>query len=121
MTKELFEKHRYNPKCYGVAKNYFTEAIKVHGAENVKKPEFPFMYSKPFSCLKPKNKNYQIAFYAGDKEIVHEVGLGVILKKGGKNIDRKDWMDYIGGYFLVLEYCDRTTLEKLAEKKLPWN
>ena len=36
------------PKCYGVAKNFFTQAMKTN-PEAVVKPEYPYMFHKPFS------------------------------------------------------------------------
>ena len=52
--------------------------------------------------------------------IGHEIELGVILKKGGSNIDKKDWKDYVGGYFIALDYTDLTMLKSSMAKGLPW-
>ena len=35
------------PKCYGVAKNFFTNALKSD--PNVARPAYPMMFHKPFS------------------------------------------------------------------------
>ena len=37
----------HQPKCYGVAKNYFTQAAKAD--PNVARPSYPLMFHKPFS------------------------------------------------------------------------
>ena len=36
-----------------------------------------------------------------DQTIVHELELGLVIGKKGRNIKRQDYLEYIGGYFLL--------------------
>ena len=59
-----------------------------------------------FYSLIPKGESFHIPKYAKKGDINHEVELGVMLAKGGKNIKRPDWKSYIGAYFLLIDYTD---------------
>lgn len=39
---------REQPKCYGIAKNYFTRALKTDPSK-VTLPTYPWIFSKPFT------------------------------------------------------------------------
>ena len=58
--------------------------------------------------------------HAEKGQIVHEIELGVMLKKTGYKIKRSEWKDYIGGYFLLLDYTDAVFLKESITKCLPW-
>jgi acylpyruvate hydrolase len=40
-------------------------------------------------------------------EIHHEIELGFVVSKEGKNIKKENWREYVGGYFLALDLTDR--------------
>ena len=46
-VQKLAAQSMNQPKCYGVAKNFFTQASKAD--PNVVKPAYPYMFHKPFS------------------------------------------------------------------------
>jgi 2-keto-4-pentenoate hydratase/2-oxohepta-3-ene-1,7-dioic acid hydratase in catechol pathway len=45
-----------------------------------------------------------------------------MLKKGGLNIKQDEWKngDYIGAYYLLLDYSDVPALKSAMEKGHPW-
>jgi len=54
-----------------------TNAIKAN--PSVALPEYPWIFSKPFTSLKPNGKDFTIPWHAGEDACVHEVELGVIM------------------------------------------
>ena len=58
--------------------------------------------------------------YAKKGDIVHEIELGVVLKKGGFNIKRPDWKKYIGGYVLLLDYSNVSFVKQAKANGQPW-
>lgn len=68
-------------KCLGLAKNYFTNALKKD--PSMKLPTYPWVFSKPLSTLCPKGQNLIVPKHAEKNSIYHEVELGIMLKKGG--------------------------------------
>jgi len=55
-----------------------------------------------------------------DHEVLHEVELGVIISKEGKNIKEKDFMEYIKGYFLCIDFTEKNLLMKGLNEGHPW-
>jgi 2-keto-4-pentenoate hydratase/2-oxohepta-3-ene-1,7-dioic acid hydratase in catechol pathway len=35
------------------------------------------------------------------------VELGVVLAKGGKNINKEDWKQYVAAYFIAIDYTNK--------------
>ena len=102
------------PKIICIGKNYIKH-IKEMGGKNP--PKDPIFFFKPHTSL-THSKTIKIDL---TNEIHHEIELGLIIKKSGKNISRKKWKDYIGGYFLALDLTDRN-LQKLAKhNSQPWS
>jgi len=54
------------------------------------------------------------------KELHHEVELGVIVSKGGKNIPTSEAGDHILGYILMLDLTARDLQDEAKSKGLPW-
>jgi 2-keto-4-pentenoate hydratase/2-oxohepta-3-ene-1,7-dioic acid hydratase in catechol pathway len=46
--------------------------------------------------------------------------LACIISKTGKNIKRENYLDYIGGYFLVLDLTDRSFQKESKDNSWPW-
>ena len=66
------------PKCYGAAKNYFTNAKKAD--PTIATPTYPLIFAKSLSCLKPHGKPFPVPWWAPQDDcVVHEVELGVIM------------------------------------------
>ena len=79
-NRELFRQSlvgiQHQPKCYGIAKNFMTNALKAD--PNTPLPKYPWIFAKPFSCLKPKGQDFKIPWHSEESAVVHEVELGVI-------------------------------------------
>ena len=43
-----------------------------------------------------------------------------MLKRGGNNIKVGDWKDYIGAYFLLIDYTDVDMVGQARENGEPW-
>lgn len=67
-------------------------------------------------------KSFTIPKTAENGSIIHEVELGVMLKRGGRHHSKhfNDWKDDIGGYFLLIDYTDAVKLKKDSQGGLPW-
>ena len=50
----------------------------------------------------------------------HEVELGVVIGMTGKNINAKDWENYVEGYFLGIDYTDRDMQAAAKKNGSPW-
>ena len=100
-NQEMATGSRNLPKCFGIAKNFFTEAKKADA--NVATPAYPLIFSKSFSCLKPHGQPFPIPYHSLDDAVVHEVELGVIFN--GKQ--SADWLERVGGWVLLIDYTDR--------------
>ena len=61
-----------------------------------------------------------VKFPPGCKELHHEVELGVVIGKTGKNINEADAMDHVGGYALALDMTARDVQLESKQKGLPW-
>ena len=46
-VQKLAQQTANQPKCYGIAKNFFTNALKAD--PNLARPAYPLMFHKPFS------------------------------------------------------------------------
>lgn len=115
MMKKIFYKvlEKETPKIICVGKNYLSH-IKEMGEKTA--PKSPILFLKPHTSL-THSKTPKIAL---KNEIEHEIELGLIIKKKGKNIKKKKWKDYIGGYFLALDITDRTLQNEAKKNSQPW-
>ena len=106
-------------KCFGIAKNFFTNAMK----QNANNPEFmasipkyPWIFSKPLSCVQRARDNnvFQVDANLGPQDVNFEIELGVLFGKDIKDekITEKNFTDYIAGYFLLMDYTDKVNLGK---------
>lgn len=71
------------------------------------------IFIKPWSSVvyNPSSVSLPIS---NKHRIDHELELGVFIKKGGNNIQKKNVKDHIGGFFLALDLTDRD-FQKVAK------
>ena len=119
LFKQVISDHSLRRKCLGIGANYYTQALKKNPTK-VKLPQYPPIFSKPLSALLPKGESFTIPATSGDKDVWHEVELGIMLKRGGKDIKVGDWKEYIGCYFLVIDYTDKAMQNAAKEAGEPW-
>lgn len=112
------------PKIMCIGKNYIKHVNEMGGTEV---PKQPVVFLKPWTSLALNPKSITLP-RAKNNRIDHEVELGVFFKKSGKNIQEQDVGQYIGGYFLAIDFTDRgiilyygIELQSLAKQKgFPW-
>ena len=90
-----------NRKILCVGRNYHAH-IKELG--NAPPPE-PLWFDKPVSSLLLPGES--LKWHPSYKDIHHEIELGVVIGKSGKNIAEADYMDHISGYFLGIDFTNR--------------
>ncbi|MCA6214135.1 MULTISPECIES: fumarylacetoacetate hydrolase family protein [Thermococcus] len=100
-------------KIIGLGKNYLAPNEPKENA-----PEEPIVFLKPPSSLIGPEET--IIIPKKSKEVHHEVELGVIIGKRGKNIPQEEAFDYILGYTVVLDITARDLIQRAISKGLPW-
>ena len=92
---------------------------KKHAEEmGSKMPEEPILFLKPATSVIFDRQS--IIIPERTKEVHHEVELGVVIGKKGKNILEEKAGDYILGYLLALDITARDIQQKAKLEGLPW-
>jgi len=102
-------------KILAVAKNYFEHAIEMQ-ASGV--PPHPVIFQKPLTSV--INQGQKVIIPPGT-EVHHEIELGVMLCKGGKNIPEDQTDSCIGGYFVALDLTARNLQAEAKTNSWPWD
>ncbi|MDK2982765.1 MAG: hypothetical protein PWP49_1110 [Thermococcaceae archaeon] len=100
-------------KIIGLGKNYLAPNEPKENA-----PKEPIVFLKPPSSLIGPDETVIIP--KKSKEVHHEVELGVIIEKRGKNIPREKAFDYILGYTVLLDITARDIISEAIKRGLPW-
>jgi acylpyruvate hydrolase len=101
-------------KILGIGKNYLAHAIEMGGAAV---PDKPLVFLKPVSSIVGEG----IPLILPNTEVHHEVELGVMIGRGGKNISVENAMGHVGGYFLALDMTARELQAEAKTKGFPWS
>ena len=108
-----FNYAQYCRKIIGIGRN-FAEHAKELGHSV---PTEPMIFLKPPSSIVTSPGKIEIP---SGCDVHHEIELGVIIGKGGRNIKASDAMKHISGYTLALDMTARN-LQNLARKNGdPW-
>eukprot|EP00735_Rhodelphis_limneticus_P009149 TRINITY_DN2567_c1_g1::TRINITY_DN2567_c1_g1_i2::g.19476::m.19476 TRINITY_DN2567_c1_g1::TRINITY_DN2567_c1_g1_i2::g.19476 ORF type:complete len:280 (-),score=52.40,sp/Q86I22/FAHD1_DICDI/62.24/4e-81,FAA_hydrolase/PF01557.13/5.4e-53 TRINITY_DN2567_c1_g1_i2:100-939(-) len=102
-------------KIVAVGRNY------VKHAEELKNPvpELPLIFLKPTSSIITEGKKSVIEI--PDKvEVHHEVELGVVIGKAGRDISEDRAMNHVAGYVVALDLTGRNLQSDAKAKGLPW-
>lgn len=95
-------------KILGIAKNY--------GART---PEWtPIWFDKPMSSLIFDGNALELP--ASFDKVVHEVELGVMVGKPGRNILARDAASHIAGFFVSLDFTNRGLGLQYKKDGAPW-
>ncbi|EGC38303.1 hypothetical protein DICPUDRAFT_149041 [Dictyostelium purpureum] len=103
-------------KIVAVGRNYAQHAKEL-GNEV---PSEPFFFLKPTSSYLLQGTG-AIEIPNENSDIHHEVELGVVISKKGRDIDINSAMDYVGGYTLALDMTSRDQQAIAKSKGLPWS
>ena len=101
-----------HPKAIGLGFNYINPAKKI---EESLLPKHPVVFEKPLSSLIYRPESVRLD---GLNPISHEVELGLVIGKRGKNIERGKWEEYVGGYFVLIDFTMKA--DGIIDKNAPW-
>jgi len=101
-------------KVVAVGRNYAEHAKELGNAV----PTKPVLFLKPPSSFIPEGKKVEVP--PGCKELHHEVELGIVIGKGGRDIPKASAVQHIAGYFLALDMTARNLQNEAKKGGLPW-
>ena len=91
----------------------------AHIAElNNKAPPEPMWFDKPMSSLLLPGES--LKWLPQYKDIHHEIELGVVIGKGGKDISEEESMDHVESYFLGVDFTNRGLQDDLKAAGADW-
>ena len=88
-------------KIICVGRNYHAHIAELSNAA----PKEPLWFDKPMSSILLPGEN--LKWLPSYKDIHHEIELGVVIGMTGKNIEEKECMKHISGYFLGIDFTNR--------------
>ncbi|EKX39112.1 hypothetical protein GUITHDRAFT_160029 [Guillardia theta CCMP2712] len=101
-------------KIVAIGRNYVKHAMELNNPV----PSEPFWFLKPTTSYVTAGK--PVIIPRGVDEIHHEVELGVVIGRGGKNIKSEEALSHVAGYCLAFDMTVRTWQDKAKQKGLPW-
>ncbi|KAJ3192518.1 hypothetical protein HK101_006375 [Irineochytrium annulatum] len=106
--------YQFGRKIVAIGRNYAEHAKELGNAV----PKSPFFFLKPPSSYLLQGGSIEIP---KGVTVHHEVELGLVIGKNGRDVKREDAMDYIEGYVLGIDVTGRS-LQDLAKKEgKPWS
>ncbi|WWD00698.1 hypothetical protein V866_007633 [Kwoniella sp. B9012] len=106
---------RTGRKIVAIGRNYADHAKELGNAV----PKEPFFFLKPTSSYIPPGEG-PVEIPKG-VDMHHEVELGVVIGKNGRDISQKDAESYIAGYTLAIDLTARNVQNAVKAKGLPWS
>lgn len=103
-------------KIVAVGRNYAKHAAELNNPV----PTSPILFLKPASSFLLQGQGH-VEIPAGCTNLHHEVELGVVIGKNGRDIPADKAMDYVAGYFCALDMTARELQEQAKKKGLPWS
>ncbi|KAF8163690.1 mitochondrial protein [Crassisporium funariophilum] len=105
---------RHGKKIVAIGRNYAAHAKELNNAV----PKEPFFFIKPTSSYLPSGGKLEIPH-----GIVahHEVELGLVIGKAGRDISQADAESHIAGYTLAVDMTARNLQDKVRKAGLPWS
>ncbi|KAF8831499.1 hypothetical protein HHX47_DHR1000692 [Lentinula edodes] len=79
--------------------------------------------AEPWFFLKPTTsylRNGGTVLIPEGVQMHHEIELGVVIGKDGKDVKREDWDQYVAGYALGIDMTARNFQQLVKAKSLPW-
>jgi len=110
---------RHGKKIVAIGRNYAAHAKELNNAM----PKEPFFFLKPTSSYNMPEGGGK----AGKLEIPigivahHEVELGVVIGKGGREISQANADTHIAGYTLAVDITARNLQDRVRREGLPWS
>ena len=111
LYNQVFETVHNKVVCIG--RNYADHAKEMKSEV----PKEPILFDKALSRIV---KSGDILYLRGEHEVHHEVELGVLIGKTGKNIQAADWRKHVEGYFIGIDFTDRDLQGQAKKNGSPW-
>ncbi|BGP13954.1 hypothetical protein JCM10213_005538 [Rhodosporidiobolus nylandii] len=102
-------------KCVAIGRNYAAHIKELNNAT----PSEPFFFLKPTSSYALSDDG-KVEIPQG-VVVHHEVELGVVIGKAGRNIAAEKAYEYVAGYTLAIDYTGRNVQDAVKAKGLPWS
>jgi len=105
---------RNGKKIIAIGRNYAAHAKELSNAV----PKEPFFFLKPTSSYLRSGSKLEIPH-----GIIahHEVELGLVIGKGGRDISQLNAESHIAGYTLAVDMTARNLQERVKKQGLPWS
>ncbi|GAA6016551.1 hypothetical protein JCM10207_002837 [Rhodosporidiobolus poonsookiae] len=102
-------------KCVAIGRNYAAHIKELNNTT----PTEPFFFLKPTSSY-ALSEDGKVEIPQG-VVVHHEVELGVVIGKAGRDIPAARAFEYIAGYTLAIDYTGRNMQDAVKAKGLPWS
>ncbi|GAA5888118.1 hypothetical protein JCM6882_000287 [Rhodosporidiobolus microsporus] len=102
-------------KCIAIGRNYAAHIKELNNTT----PSEPFFFLKPTSSY-ALSEDGKVEIPQG-VVVHHEVELGVVIGKAGRDIPAAKAFDYVAGYTLAIDYTGRNMQDAVKAKGLPWS
>ncbi|KAI0345112.1 hypothetical protein BDW22DRAFT_1353984 [Trametopsis cervina] len=105
---------RHGKKIVAIGRNYADHVKELNNAV----PKEPFFFLKPTTSYLPSGGKVEIP-----RGITahHEVELGLVIGKAGRDISQANADAHIAGYALAVDMTARNLQEEVKKKGLPWS
>ncbi|RIB17694.1 hypothetical protein C2G38_2246250 [Gigaspora rosea] len=101
-------------KIVAIGRNYSDHAKELGNTV----PKSPFFFLKPTSSYLLQGGSVELP---KGSEVHHEVELGVVIGKNGRDITANEAFDYVAGYALGIDLTARDLQNEVIKKGLPWS
>ncbi|XP_053327509.1 acylpyruvase FAHD1, mitochondrial [Spea bombifrons] len=112
--KNLSRFWEWGRKIICVGRNYAEHAKELKNAV----PTEPVLFLKSPTAYVTEGSAVIMPYYSSN--LHHEVELGVVIGKSGRDISQSHAMEHVEGYALCLDMTARDVQDKCKEKGLPW-
>ncbi|KAJ6501909.1 hypothetical protein C8R45DRAFT_974787 [Mycena sanguinolenta] len=104
---------RQGRKIVAIGRNYMEHVKELNNTA----PKEPFFFLKPTTSYLASGGKVEIP---NGVLAHHEVELGVVIGKGGRDISQADAESHIAGYALAVDMTARNVQENVKKRGLPW-
>ena len=102
-------------KILCIGRNYADHAKEM----NAETPDVPVVFLKPSTAI--IHEGEKVVIPAISNELHYEVEMVILIRKSGKNISRRDALQYVAGYGVGLDMTLRDVQSQAKKKGLPWS
>ncbi|KIK59680.1 hypothetical protein GYMLUDRAFT_44118 [Collybiopsis luxurians FD-317 M1] len=104
---------KYGKKIIAIGRNYDAHIKELGNPPNAE----PWFFLKPTTAYL---RNGGTILIPEGVQMHHEIELGVVIGKEGRDIPKEDWEQYVAGYALGIDLTARNFQQYVKAKSLPW-